>query len=118
MIVVILVSLWFANVAAWVRDPYVFTLLIKEILKFFCLIDLLLLRLLFNFNADLNKTKSAKELLKKLELVAFTIPPYSPQLNKVEHYFGTLKTKLAHRNLANRDLISIIIEEIKKLNKQ
>ena len=69
-------------------------------------------------NAAIHKTKSVKELLKELELVAFTIPPYSPQLNKVEHIFGTLKTNLAHRNLANRDLISIIIEEIKKLNKQ
>ena len=69
-------------------------------------------------NAAIHKTKSVKELLKELELVAFTISPYSPQLNKVEHIFGTLKTNLAHRNLANRDLISIIIEEIKKLNKQ
>ena len=36
----------------------------------------------------------------------------------MEHIFEMLKIKKVHRNLENRDLINILIEEIKKLNIQ
>ena len=47
--------------------------------------------LLFD-NAAIHKTKNVKLRLKKLNLVAFTFPTYSPEINKVELVLGTLKT--------------------------
>ena len=70
--------------------------------------------LLFD-NAAIHKTKNVKETLKEWNLVAFTFPPYSPELNKIEHVFGTLKKKLSLRNLANKEFISILRNEISML---
>ena len=44
-------------------------------------------------NASVHKTKEVKLLIKKLKWVAFTIPPYSPELNQIEHTFGILKQR-------------------------
>ena len=38
-------------------------------------------------NASIHKTKEVKLLVKKLGWVVFTIPPYSPELNQIEHTF-------------------------------
>ena len=44
-------------------------------------------------NASVHKTKEVKLLIKKLKWVAFTIPPYSSELNQIEHTFGILKQR-------------------------
>ena len=46
--------------------------------------------IIFN-NASIHKTKAVKQLIKKVKWVAFTIPPYSPELNQIEHTFGISK---------------------------
>ena len=73
-------------------------------------------RTIFLFdNATIHKTKNVKDILKILDIVAFTFPPYSPELNKIEHVFGMLKKYLAKRNLANKEFLAILREEISKL---
>ena len=42
-------------------------------------------------NASIHKTKGIKLLVKKLGWGVFTIPPYSPELNQIEHTFGIRK---------------------------
>ena len=66
-------------------------------------------------NASIHKTKSVKLLIKKLKWVVFTIPPYSPELNQIEHTFGILKTKISKRNFNAKTFKQIIIEEIDHL---
>ena len=68
-------------------------------------------------NASIHKTKKVKLLVKKLRWVVFTIPPYSPELNKIEHTFGILKSKISKRNMNGKELRQIVIEEIIKLHK-
>ena len=48
-------------------------------------------------------------------MVAFTIPPYSPELNQIEHTFGILKTKISKRNFNAKCFEKIVKEEIVKL---
>ena len=43
-------------------------------------------------NASIHKTKEVKFLVKKLGWVVFTIPPYSPELNQIEHTFRIVKS--------------------------
>ena len=66
-------------------------------------------------NASIHKTKAVKQLIKKLKWVAFTIPPYSPELNQIEHTFGILKTKISKRNFNEKSFKQIVKEEIAKL---
>ena len=66
-------------------------------------------------NASIHKTKSVKLLIKKLKWVAFTIPPYSPELNQIEHTFRILKTKISKRNFNAKCFEQIVKEEILKL---
>ena len=66
-------------------------------------------------NASIHKTKGVKLLIKKLKWVAFTIPPYSPELNQIEHTFGILKTKISKRNFNAKCFEQIVKEEIVKL---
>ena len=68
-------------------------------------------------NASIHKTKEVKLLVKKLRWVVFTIPPYSPELNQIEHTFGILKSKISKRNMNGKELKQIVIEEIIKLHK-
>ena len=49
-------------------------------------------------NAAIHKTKKVKQLVKKLKWIVFTIPPYSPELNQIEHTFGILKLRISKRN--------------------
>ena len=49
-------------------------------------------------NTSIHKTKAVKQLIYKLKWVAFTIPPYSPELNQTEHTFGILKKKISNRS--------------------
>ena len=63
-------------------------------------------------SASIHKTKAVKQLINKLKSVAFTIPPYSPELNLIERMFGILKTKISKRNLNAKSFEQIIKEEI------
>ena len=67
-------------------------------------------------NARIHRTDKIKQLLKNYKVVAFTFPPYSPELNKIENTFGRLKNKLSFKNLNTKEFKHVIIEEIKKLN--
>ena len=66
-------------------------------------------------NENIHKTKAVKQLIKKLKWIAFIIPPYSPELNQIEHTFGILKTKISKRNFNAKCFKQIIKEEIVKL---
>ena len=68
-------------------------------------------------NASIHKTKEVKLLVKKLGWVVFTIPPYSPGLNQIEHTFGILKSKISRRNMNRKELKQIVVEEIRRLHK-
>ena len=68
-------------------------------------------------NASIHKTKEVKLLVKKLGWVVFTIPPYSPELNQIEHTFGILKSKMSKRNFNAKTVIQVVKEEIKCLYK-
>ena len=45
-------------------------------------------------NSRIYRTDKIKQLCKNYEVVAFTFPPYSPELNKIENTFWRLKNKL------------------------
>ena len=68
-------------------------------------------------NASIHKTKEVKLLVKKLGWVVFTIPPYSPELNQIEHTFGILKSKMSKRNFNAKTVMQVVKEEIKCLYK-
>ena len=68
-------------------------------------------------NASIHKTKEVKLLVKKLGWVVFTIPPYSPELNQIEHTFGIIKSKMSKRNFNAKTVMQVVKEEIKYLYK-
>ena len=68
-------------------------------------------------NARIHKTDKIIKLIKENEWAVFTFPPYSPELNKIEHTFGVLKNKIAFQNLNSKEFKHIIVEEIKKLRR-
>ena len=55
-------------------------------------------------NSRIHKTKEVKLLMKKLRWIVFTISPYSPELNQIEHTFGILKSKISKRNMNGNEL--------------
>ena len=59
-------------------------------------------------NASIHKTKKVKIKIKMLNWVVFTIPPYSPELNQIEHTFGIYKVRIAKRNYNIKELKEII----------
>ena len=59
-------------------------------------------------NAGIHKTKEVKLLIKKLGWVVFTIPPYSPKLNQIEHTFGIFKSKMSKRNFNAKTVIQVV----------
>ena len=67
-------------------------------------------------NARIHKTDKIIKLIKENKLVVFTFPPYSPELNKIEHTFGVIK-KMSFQNLNTKEFKHIIIEEIKNLKR-
>ena len=64
------------------------------------------------------KTKEVKVLVKKLGWVVFTIQPYSPELNQIEHTFGILKSKISKKNINGKTMMQIVKEEILSLYKK
>ena len=69
-------------------------------------------------NAGIHKTKEVKLLVKKLGWVVFKIPPYSPELNQIEHTFEILKSKIPKRNFNGKTMTQILKEEILCLNRK
>ena len=65
-------------------------------------------------NARIHRTNKVTKLIKDLKLIVFTIPPYSPELNKIENTFGIIKNKLSFKNL---NIKQLAIEEIKNMKK-
>ena len=68
-------------------------------------------------NASIHKTKEVKFLVQKLVLVVFTIPPYSPEINQIEHTFGILKSKMSKRSFNAKTVMQVVKEEINYLHK-
>ena len=68
-------------------------------------------------NARIHRTNKVTKLIKDLKLKVFTIPPYSPELNKIENTFGIIKNKLSFKNLNIKQLKQLAIEEIKNMKK-
>ena len=66
-------------------------------------------------NARIHRTDKIIKMLKDYKLVVFTIPPYSPELNKIENTFGRLKNRISFQNLNSKYFKHVIIEEIRKL---
>ena len=66
-------------------------------------------------NARIHLTKRVRESVKKLGMVFVSCPPYCPEVNKIEHLFGTLKNKLAQRNLIYKDFLSVVLDVISTL---
>ena len=66
-------------------------------------------------NARIHKTEKIIKLIKEFKMVVFTIPPYSPELNRIEHTFGRLKNRISFKNLNSKDLKHVIMEEVKNL---
>ena len=66
-------------------------------------------------NARIHKTDKIIKLVKENKLIMLIFPPYSLQLNKIEHTLGTLKNKISFQNLNTNEFKNIFIEEIKKI---
>ena len=66
-------------------------------------------------NASIHKTKKVKFLIKKLGWVVFTIPPYSPEINQIEHTFGILKSKISKKNFNGKTMMQIVKDKILSL---
>ena len=63
-------------------------------------------------NTNIHKTKEVKFLVKKLGWVVFTIPPFSSELNQIEHSFGILKSKISKKNFNGKTMMEIVKDEI------
>ena len=54
-------------------------------------------------NARIHKTEKVIKLIKENNLILFTFPPYTPELNKIENTFGRLKNRLSFKNINSKD---------------
>ena len=59
-------------------------------------------------NARIHMTDKIVKIIKEHKLVVFTIPPYSPELNKIENTFGRLKNRISFQNLNSKDFKHVI----------
>lgn len=62
-------------------------------------------------NARIHHSKKLEELFNKYGQKLMFLPPYSPDLNKIEKYWGSLKRKLGYYFNRNHSLIKNIIEQ-------
>ena len=65
-------------------------------------------------NGKINKTERVISLIKENNLVLFTFPLYSPELNIMENTFGRFKTRISFNNLNWKDFKNVIINKISK----
>ena len=54
------------------------------------------------YNANIHKTKKVRIIMKKFNWVVFTIPPYSPELNQIEHKFGILQIRIVKKIITSK----------------
>ena len=54
-----------------------------------------------------------KKIVKVCRLVVFKVPPYSPELNRIEFTLGRLNNWISYQNLNNKDLKHVIMEKVK-----
>ena len=66
-------------------------------------------------NARIHRVQEVNDMIQKHRMQVFSMPPYSPELSKIEKTFGTLKVNLSRRNLASKTFLSILKEEIQRL---
>ena len=55
-------------------------------------------------NERIHKTEKVINLIKQNNLVLFTLPSFSSELNKIENTFERIKTKISFANLNSKDL--------------
>ena len=55
-------------------------------------------------NERIDKTEKVINLIKQNNLVLFTPPSFSSELNKIENTFERIKTKISFANLNSKDL--------------
>ena len=66
-------------------------------------------------NARIHRVEEVYEMMQRYQMQVFSMPPYSPELSKIENTFGTLKTNISKRNLSLKTFSSILKEEIQRL---
>ena len=66
-------------------------------------------------NAKIHKVQEVHEMMNKHQMQVFSMPPYSPELSRIENTFGTLKNNISKRNLSLKSFFSILKEEIQRL---
>ena len=66
-------------------------------------------------NASFHKSSKAKELIEKTGCKLIYLPPYSPDLNPIEHIWANLKRLLRKHPLREKDLSAAIAESIGNL---
>ena len=49
-------------------------------------------------NARIHRTDKIASIIKQNNMVVFTFPPYSPELNKIKNTFGRLTKKISFQN--------------------
>jgi transposase len=57
-------------------------------------------------NARIHKAHKTIAMIEELDLKVFTLVPYSPEQNDIEHTFGMVKNKLSRMNHRARALDS------------
>ena len=55
-------------------------------------------------NERIHSTEKVKNVIKQNNLVLFTLPSFSSELNKIENTFERIKTKISFANLNSKDL--------------
>ena len=68
-------------------------------------------------NARIHKTEEVFGMINKHKMQVFSMPPYSPELSRIENTFGTLKSNISRRNLSSKTFSSILKEEIQRLER-
>ena len=66
-------------------------------------------------NARVHVSSKAKAFCKEKQFAVMTLPPYTPEYNKVEGTFNLLKTHIKKQNLYNKRIEHVVVDVINKL---
>ena len=66
-------------------------------------------------NARIHKVEEVYRMMQKYQMQVFSMPPYSPELSRIEKTFGTLKNNISKRNLWSKTFYTILKEEIQRI---